>query len=273
MSHRTNGRALGLALTLAAFGSGSPAAAHISLEQGGTHLSRYGDDILKDAPCGVAGGGRGTDVYAYQAGETIEVRLKEYIPHPGYFRFAFDEDGDDDFLDPVSIDPVDPNRACPFNPADQCGESDFYNNDAVLPGMDNLDPHVTAMLGQEYTWNVTLPDVACDNCTLQVIQVMEDVIHGGYNTVPGDPNDTPYIADVYHQCIDLVLEKDGTASPTGTGDSGTSAPSSGGRKNSDDGGCAIALGRSTSPASGTGVVAVALGALFLWSRRRRGGRG
>jgi hypothetical protein len=270
MSHRTNVRTLAHALVLAGFGYGVPAAAHISLEQGGTHVSRYGDDMLKDAPCGLAGGERGTDVYTYKAGETIEVRLKEYIPHPGYFRFAFDDDGDDDFEDPVSVDPVDPNRACPFNAADQCGESDFYNNDTVLPGMDNLNPHVTAMLGEEYTWSVTLPDVACDNCTLQVIQVMEDVIHGAYNTVQGDPNDTPYIADVYHQCIDLVLEKDdGTSMPGGDG--GASAPSGESSKKRDDGGCSVALGRSAPPSSG-GYLAIALGALVACSLLRRRGR-
>jgi MYXO-CTERM domain-containing protein len=212
-------RALASFATVAAIAcSAATASAHISLEQAGTHLSRYGDGNLKDPPCGLAAGTRGTNVYTYAPGQTIQIALSEYIPHPSYFRVAFDDDGDDDFVDPVSIDPIDPTRACPFNLADQCGASDYYNNATVLPGMDDLYPHLLSDTtpGKIYTFDVTLPDVECDNCTLQIIQVMEDVVHGAYNTVPGDPNDFPYIADVYHQCIDLVLQ----AGATGAGGTG-----------------------------------------------------
>lgn len=247
---------LGAALAIAVVARTS--SAHISLEQGGIHKSRYGDtqEMLKDAPCGVANGARGENVYTYKAGETIEVKLIETIPHPGYFRIAFDEDGDDDFVEPASIKPVDPARACPFNAADKCGESDFDNSPAVL--MDNLDPHLPGNFGAEYSWQVKLPDVACDNCTLQVMQVMEDVIHGAYNPVPGDPADMPrYVPDNYHQCIDLVLTKSSAPAPA-------PAPPS-----SDDGGCTVA--RSS---SGGGALS-GLGAVFacvLFVRCRRGTR-
>jgi hypothetical protein len=237
----------GLALSVAAFAA--TASAHISLEQGGIHKSRYGETVLKDAPCGVTGGTRGENVYTYKAGETIEVKLIETIPHPGYFRIAFDDDGDDDFIEPASIKPVDPARACPFNAADKCGESDFDNSPAVL--MDNLDPHLPVSFGAEYSWQVKLPDVACDNCTLQVMQVMEDTIHGAYNPVPGDPADVPYVADNYHQCIDLVLTKD-PAPP---------APPS-----SDDGGCSVARGTAQGGAFSGLVV---LSAVALLAHRRR----
>lgn len=218
------------------------ASAHISLEQGGTHQSRYGDATLKDPPCGLAGGQRGTNIYTYAPGETIEVSLVEYIPHPSYFRIAFDSDGDDDFEDPVSIRPIDPARPCPFNQFDQCGATDafndFYNTPAVLPGLDDLNPHISASIGQKYTWEVTLPNIQCDNCTLQVIQVMQDTIHGAYNT---DPSIEPgYVEDVYHQCIDLILEgplqpapdagapgAGGAGAPSGTDDAGSTAGTGG----------------------------------------------
>ena len=45
------------------------------------------------------------------------------------------------YAEPVSIDPIDPTRPCPFNAADQCGASDYYDNATVLPGMDDLYPH------------------------------------------------------------------------------------------------------------------------------------
>jgi len=252
----------GPGLLAAALLVGAPARAHISLEQGGTHLSRDGDGSLKDAPCGLAGSTRGTNAYTYEAGETITVTLKETIPHPSYFRIAFDDDGDDGFAEPASIKPIDPARKCPFNAADKCGEDDFYNNDTVL--MDDLDPHLPN--GQKtYTWEVTLPDVACDNCTLQVMQVMQDTIHGAYNPVPGDPADIPYIADNYHQCIDLVLTR-----PAGSGTGADAGDGSGGgaKSSGDDGGCSVAgVGRG----AGSGALWV-LAALGLAARLGRGRR-
>ena len=200
----------------------TPAHAHISLEKGGTHKSRYGDadTAIKEAPCGQAGGVRGTNVYTYEPGSTITVTLVEAVPHPSYFRFAFDDDGDDGFKDPVSILPIDPTRKCPDDPTDHCGASDFYNTPAVLPNMDDLLPHIPTLADTfnppVRSWQVTLPNVECDNCTLQVIQVMEDdAFPGPYDTTPGVG-----VADVYHQCIDLVLKGAGpqgaAGAPTGS---------------------------------------------------------
>jgi MYXO-CTERM domain-containing protein len=235
-------------------------AAHISLERGSTHKSRYGDDqsAIKEAPCGKAGGTRGTNVYTYKEGETVPVEIVEYVPHPSYFRIAFDNDGDDDFVTPASIEPIDPNRMCPFDALDKCGASDFYNNDTVLPDMDNLKPHLTADFGTKYTFNVTMPKVECDNCTLQILQVMEDTVHGAYN-----PDNEPGsgLPDVYFTCIDLVLEHDPALDEVKPGSGGSS-----GSKSSDSSGCSVS--RAPSPAGTPAAVgALVLGALAL--RRRR----
>jgi hypothetical protein len=212
------------------------ARAHISIEQGGTHLSRYGDTELKAGPCGVANGKRGTHIYTYEPGQTITLSLVEYIAHPGYFRIAFDADGDDDFKEPASILPVDPNRACPDDPGDHCGQSDFYNNAAVLPGMDNLNPHVPSGGQPKYTWQVKLPNVECTNCTLQVIQVMEDdAAHGPYDPTPGVG-----VEDIYHQCIDLVLKKGASTAPDGGAAGSGGAGGGSGNNGGSHGGCAIA---------------------------------
>ncbi|HEX2677615.1 MAG TPA: SCE4755 family polysaccharide monooxygenase-like protein, partial [Polyangiales bacterium] len=190
-----------------ALGWASQASAHISLEQGGSYMSRDGDGALKDGPCGKAGSTRGTaHVYTVEAGSTLHIKLIETIPHPSYFRWAFDQDGQDGFKDPVSMIPIDKTRPCPYqgSPNDHCMADDFYNTPEVLPNMDNLNPHINSASGTPYEWDVKLPDVTCDNCTLQVIQVMEDpAFHG-----PFDGS-----ADIYHQCIDLVLVPKGT--PTG----------------------------------------------------------
>jgi hypothetical protein len=280
--------------------SSSVASAHLSLEQAGTHKSRYGDgnDDIKDGPCGHENGTRGTNVYTYKPGETITISVREYVVHPGYFRIAFDDDGDDDFMEPRSIKPVNDHRTCKGG-IDKCGESDFYNNDTVL--MDNLDPHVTKAFidpAVDYTWEVQLPDVECDNCTLQIIQVMEDDdLHGPYSPKGASP-EILYIEDIYHTCIDLVLKADATGEenpepepfeplPSGDGDgagdgdgvmgepgehSHEPPPSTPGAPNAPaasggDSKCAVGWG--TTQAGGAGA-SLLLGLLGLLFARRRG---
>ncbi len=212
-------KTLGL-FTLLIASAGQYANAHIDLQRAGTHVAKYeqgraGSDT-KIGACGNPEGVATGAVYTYKPGETITLSLAEYVPHPGYFRIAFDDDGDDDFVNPRWIVAVDPeNRAggCPIDDTDHCRigdqatEGDYYNNETVL--MDNLNPHTRATAQPVYTWEVTLPEVECDNCTLQIIQVMEDpagTAHGVYNTTTQDDNN-----DIYHQCIDMVLSKDAVA--------------------------------------------------------------
>jgi len=190
--------------------------AHIDLQRAGTHVAKYeqgarGADT-KIGACGNPDGVATGAVYTYRPGETITVALAEYVAHPGYFRIAFDNDGDDDFVDPrwiVAVDPDNREGGCPIDETDHCRigdqatEGDFYNNETVL--MDNLNPHGRMQAQPVYNWEVTLPDVECDNCTLQIIQVMEDPVgqaHGPYNTTTANANN-----DVYHQCIDIVLSE------------------------------------------------------------------
>ena len=159
--------------------SPAEARAHLGLD---VPTSRYGPDTLKTGPCGVAGGERTTNVTYFEPGETIEVRWDEYVDHPGHFRIAFDDDGVDDFVDPATM-------------------MELYSNDAVL-----LDGIADKGQGErDYVATVTLPDLSCDNCTLQVIQVMYD--KPPYTT-PGN--------DIYYQCADLVLREAGTLPDAGT---------------------------------------------------------
>jgi MYXO-CTERM domain-containing protein len=182
-----------LAGALVLLGGLSTARAHISVDDGGTHMSRSGVDDQKDAPCGVAGSKRGTNVYKYKPGATITLSIAETISHPGYFRIAFDKDGDDNFPIPMGTDGMMGN--CSGDPKCGPGKADYCSNETVL--LDNLDPHAQAFgASKKYTWSVKLPDVECDNCTLQIIQMMND-----FNFHP-----SPYPADdIYYRCIDIVL--------------------------------------------------------------------
>ena len=178
--------------------------AHLGLD---VPTSRYGPDTLKSGPCGVAGGERTTNVTYFEPGETIEVRWDEYVDHPGHYRIAFDDDGVDDFVDPATMMELD-------------------SNDAVL-----LDGITDKGQGErDYVATVTLPELSCDNCTLQVIQVMYD--KAPYTT-PGN--------DIYYQCADLVLREAGTSLDAGTDADGglrTSAEAGSGA----GGGCSVGNG-------------------------------
>ncbi|MDH3202142.1 MAG: lytic polysaccharide monooxygenase [Myxococcales bacterium] len=179
-------------------------------------VSRYGPNVLKTGPCGVAGGERSANINYFEPGQTIEVEWDEYTDHPSHYRISFDEDGDDDFVDPATM-------------------QEYYSNDAVL--LDNIkDEPPTDPL---YRVSVTLPDVECDNCTLQVIQVMYD--KRPY-VVPGN--------DIYYQCADLVLTRGG-APDAGTGaDAGTGTDADAGTDT--DAGAVPDAGPRAGPDTGTG---------------------
>lgn len=140
-----------------------------------SHTARDGRDAIKQGPCGRANSERSENVYVFEPGETITLEWDEFIPHPGHFRVAFDAEGDDDFVDPADYD-------------------DFYTNDTVL--LDNLYPHTRAESQGVYTQEVTLPDVECERCTLQLTQMMTDK--------------PPYEVgtnDLYYNCIDISLRR------------------------------------------------------------------
>src|SRR5690606_36725286 len=118
----------------------------------------------KTGPCGRAGVGRGDVVTVFEPGQTITVVWKETIDHPSHYRISFDDDGEDDFVDPA-------------------GFNDFYTAPSVL--LDDIDD---SSCGNAMRATITLPDIECESCTLQVVQVM-------YDKKPyGDGN------DLYYQC-------------------------------------------------------------------------
>jgi hypothetical protein len=190
-----------------------PAQAHIIMV--GEIVSRGGDQ--KMSPCdGAKGSG---PVYTFEPGATINLQLMEPVPHPSYFRISFDDDGDDNFVEPASIKPIDSARKCPFDADDQCGDSDFCNvtssaGDATVL-WDNLNPHLPAD-AKAMSWNIKLPDVECENCTIQVIQVMEDTVHGAYCPQGSCANAKGSLEDIYHRCIDIKLVRGATNSAGAT---------------------------------------------------------
>jgi hypothetical protein len=171
----------------------SPAYAHIRV----VNMTSRDGDAQKDGPCGAAGSQWGASgVTTLEPGATMTVTINEYIPHPGYFRLAFGEQSE--FDSPASIQPISESRR-KVNERDQDTGSDFCNNPTVLK--DNVDAHMSG--GGMRTYEVKLPSIECERCTLQIVQVMEDTVHGPYNLELGGTFDLP---DLYYQCIDVTLK-------------------------------------------------------------------
>lgn len=144
------------------------------------------------------------DVTTFSAGQKVTFQLEETIYHPGYFRVSLARTTaaratTADFPNPPLTDPV------------NC----HYAADKVPSGAhDNVLADGLFMIeGQEGTNrslmpSVTLPDEPCEDCTLQVMQVME-----------GHPGSSCF----YYHCADIKIV---AAKPAGPSDAG-SAPDAG----------------------------------------------
>ncbi len=136
----------------------------------------------KTGPCGSEGGTPTGTVTRFRAGETITVRWRETIYHPGHWRIAFAENRAD-LVDPIVT--LDNN---------QNAVSATIVDPPVAPIlMDNLFPVSGSGSNRTLQQQVTLPNRACAHCTLQVMQFME-----GH----GPPN---YL---YYHCADIELVMD-----------------------------------------------------------------
>jgi len=190
---------------------------------------------LKQAPCGAGPSSlRGTPDAPIAPGSTITVSWLETVDHPSHYRISFDPDGQHFTVPPDTT-------------------SDTAATDPLV--LLDLIPDVQGNFpagGRPYQQQVTLPNIACDTCTLQVIQLMTD--KPPYTTDAASN-------DIYYQCADLVLAG---APATDAGAGGAPDAGSGGG----GGGCSVAGDHGGSVAW---PVLVALGAL-LRGRRRRGAR-
>lgn len=186
-----------------------------------------GNTQLKTKPCGQTTNKRTTDkVTTYTPGQKVEIKMKEYIDHPGYFAVAFDPDGDDNFPFPIAnMDKVvaatdDPKAKFPLS--------------ATVLGVrtDKDDGNCSAGANKECTLSITIPNMTCQNCTLQLIQFMYDKLNNN--------NDDEY----YYQCADIKIE----GTPAG-GSGGGGAGGAAGAGGSATGGASAGTGTGTGGAS------------------------
>jgi len=144
-----------------------------------------GTDDIKQPPCGVANDARDPNhVTVFAPGQTIMVEFDEAIQHEGFFRISFDDDGQDAFVPPLSRSAI---QSTPMLP--------------VL--LDNIPDKTT----NDYRVTVTLPNVECENCTLELIQVMTTA-------------DTWSTDEIYFACADIALREGGGSGAGGSGAGG-----------------------------------------------------
>jgi hypothetical protein len=150
-------------------------------------LADGSDNGIKSCPCGLGGSNRVCNVAAdgsdpdrservsrFEAGSTVTIRFQEFVNHGGRFRVAFDPEGADmaDFNANILEDVQDPSNAS----------------------------------GMMWEIPITLPNMTCDNCTLQLVQAMEV----DQNTEIADP--APISS--YYACADIQLVAPGSLGGT-----------------------------------------------------------
>jgi hypothetical protein len=182
-----------LLVALLALSFSAPAAAHVRMVYPKPRHAGL-NPPLKKMPCGVAGEQKPATAppeNTFRPGQTITVRFNEFIGHPGHFRIAFLADGDN-FPEPTSFTDI--------------------KNPPVLPVLlDGILPHTDSPSNVDREATITLPNVTCTRCTLQLIQMMTDK--------PPYALDTN---DIYHECADiqLVADSGGGGSDAGVRDGG-----------------------------------------------------
>ena len=145
-----------------------------------------------------------------RGGSTLTIRITETIQHPGHFRVLFDRDTSngedfplhqacDEELSPGEL-PVDTtiltDRLLPA-PGKHCAD---FDSPATRTPVNNA----------EYSFDVTLPDIECENCAIQVVQVMTDKAEVWSNQ--GGSGLYFRCADVRLSDTDVVDEDPGTGS-------------------------------------------------------------
>jgi hypothetical protein len=176
---RLLGRAVvgGAGALILTFATPGQAEAHVCMD---FPISRVGPECTfrspqKIGPCPVAG--RTEHVNVFRPGETITVRIRETINHPSHYRIAFNPDGDE-FQDPLAIDDI-----------------GTHHPHVLLDGIEDAPE-------AEQTVEITFPNIECENCTLQLIQVMYDKQANGFGGANGGPDDND---DLYYSCADIAL--------------------------------------------------------------------
>lgn len=150
-------------------------------------------DPQKAAPCGGTNADFGKPTWAVTdvtGGSKLHIKVQETVFHPGHYRIALAVNS------PTEL-PIDPKAETTTNDKGQTVSVSGAIMDPVAPPVlvDGLWAH-QAKVSEPLETDVTLPNINCKSCTLQVLQFMEQ--HGVNN--PGQFS--------YHHCAVLHITAD-----------------------------------------------------------------
>ena len=246
----------------------SLAAAHFFLEEPENWVEQGTlGDPQKTGPCGNEAPGRPTGaITAYQTGQTITIRFRETIYHPGHFRVA---------LATADRSELPPMPTVPGGSRSDCG-SIPSRDPPVFPVLaDGLIPHTSPLSGVQ-EMEVTLPEgVTCDHCTLQIVQWMHD--HGApcfyYHCADLSISDVvvdagpPSEDDAAVSSPDAATSSELDAASAAEIDSGATVRADAG-PSSTSGGCACSVAREADARGALVISGLVVGALVRRRRRR-----
>lgn len=227
------------------------ASAHIQLMSPTPRVDPIGND-QKTSHCGSSAAWVRADhpdrVTSLLPGSTITVTWTETIQHPGHFRIAFLQNGETFHL------PIEGNGDAVVAGVPQPSNMPSENLTGMVDATTGTMILADQIVDGTTTMQVTLPNMECSNCTLQLIQVMTN--NPPYSNAPGNN-------DLYFNCADIVLTAN--PQPPATPDGGTNPdptdPGTGENGNTTTGGCATGGGLAGLP--------VGLALLGLVAARRR----
>ncbi len=217
---------LALVLGFSAVCSSATAHAHFNLVAPPPNTTTT-DGGMGSPPCGV--GTPSGVVTPAQGGHTIMLNIDEYVAHTGFYRIALAMNSLSELpLDGVVKDSKG-NILPPSGKPSGTSASAAFEDPPVFPVLyDHLFQH-TANGQQTFTMDITLPNVNCDKCTLQVLEFMAGHAFNG----PTPPDTGPGGGYFYRHCADLKITADpalplmGSAG-AGGGSAGGGAPAVGG---------------------------------------------
>ncbi len=150
-------------------------------------------DPQKAAPCGGTNTDFGKPTYAVtdvKGGSLLHIKVKETVFHPGHYRVALAVNS------PTELPPDPKAQTMTNDKGVVMSVSGEVMNPAAPPVLaDGLFKH-DARVDQPWETDVTIPNISCKACTLQVIQFMEQ--HAVNN--PGQ--------FTYHHCAVLRITAD-----------------------------------------------------------------
>lgn len=177
------------ALVIALLSLPAIANAHIYLTAPRGRGDAPNGDPQKNRHCGVTG--RMADrVTTLTPGATISIKFRETINHPGWYRISFQPNGETFRIPPASNGPMAGGGVSNYPTENMTGMTDADTGSMIL--MDRIldDGNLVSKDIQ-----VTLPNMECTNCTLQVLSVM--TAGATYNPANG--------GSLYFQCADITL--------------------------------------------------------------------